>query len=416
MDPLVLGLLLVGLVLLVVGGELLVRGASQLAIAIGVSPLVIGLTVVAYGTSAPELAVSVQAGLAGNDGIAVANVIGSNIFNVLFILGLCALLLPLTVSRQLVTFDVPVMIGASLLTLAFAWDAKVGAIEGIVLVSLAIIYTVWSIRRSRSESKALQDEQAEAIETIAGISPTWLAAAIVVGVGAGVGKAIGWLELVETALIVWGAVMFVAGSVFGRGGRSKLGDLGHQLAFITMGLGVLVLGARLLVGGAITLASSLGVSETVIGLTIVAGGTSLPEVATSLVATMRGQRDIAIGNVVGSNIFNIVLILGLASLVTPGGLSVAPELLALDIWVMVGVAAACLPIFFSGFTIRRWEGALFMACYIAYTVWLIAVSSEAEGVEQLGHALLWYFLPLAVVLALATGVRALHRGDHRQPS
>jgi cation:H+ antiporter len=206
--------------------------------------------------------------------------------------------------------------------------------------------------------------------------------------------------------------MFVAGSVFGRGGRSKLGDLSHQLAFITMGLGVLVLGARLLVDGAITLASSLGVSETVIGLTIVAGGTSLPEVATSLVATLRGQRDIAIGNVVGSNIFNILFILGLASLVTPGGLTVAPELLALDIWVMVGVAAACLPIFFSGFTIKRWEGALFMACYIAYTVWLIAASSQAEGVEQLGHALLWYFLPLAVVLALATGVRALHRGDH----
>jgi cation:H+ antiporter len=412
MDPLVLGLLLVGLVLLVVGGELLVRGASQLAIAIGVSPLVIGLTVVAYGTSAPELAVSVQAGLDGNDGIAVANVVGSNIFNVLFILGLCALLLPLTVSRQLVTFDVPVMIGASLLTLAFAWDAKLGALEGIVLVSLAIVYTVWSIRRSRSESKALQDEQAEAIETIAGISPTWLVAAIVVGIAAGVGKAIGWLELVETALIIWGAVMFVAGSVFGRGGRSKLGDLSHQLAFITMGLGVLVLGARLLVDGAITLASSLGVSETVIGLTIVAGGTSLPEVATSLVATLRGQRDIAIGNVVGSNIFNILFILGLASLVTPGGLTVAPELLALDIWVMVGVAAACLPIFFSGFTIKRWEGALFMACYIAYTVWLIAASSQAEGVEQLGHALLWYFLPLAVVLALATGVRALHRGDH----
>lgn len=413
MSGLVIGMILAGLVLLVVGGELLVRGASQLAIAIGVSPLVIGLTVVAYGTSAPELAVSVQAGLDGNDGIAVANVIGSNIFNVLFILGVCAVIQPLTVSRQLVKTDVPIMILASLLVAGLALDGKLLAWEGMILVAGVVVYTIWSIRKSRAESKALVDEQAAAIETIAGVSPIWPAITIGVALLAGLGYAQGWFEIVETALVVWGAVMFVSGSVFGRGGRTQLGDYSHQAGFIVLGLGILVLGARWLVSGAISLATTLGIDEAVIGLTIVAAGTSLPEVATSLVATIRGQRDIAIGNVVGSNIYNLLAILGVSSLVTPGGLVVAPSMLAVDLWVMVAVAAACLPIFFSGFLIRRWEGALFLACYIAYTLWLILASAQSEQLERFGQAMLWFFLPLVTVAVVATGLRALHRGDHR---
>ncbi len=309
-----------GLVGLVLGGEFLVRGASRIAARVGVSPLVIGLTIVAFGTSAPELVVSIQAGLAGSSGIALANVVGSNIFNVLFILGLCALVAPLSVSSQLVRLDVPILVLASLAIWLFARDASLGWIEGSFLVASVVAYTIFIVRKSRQESREIQQEFAQEY------APK------------------------ETP---------------------SLGHLFANLGFVAGGLVVLVFGADWLVAGATSLAKSLGVSDTVIGLTIVAGGTSLPEVATSVVATAKGERDIAVGNVVGSGIYNLLLILGAASLVTPGGLVVDPVMLGFDIPIMTLVAALCLPIFVTGSRISRAEGLFLFAGYGAYLVYIL---------------------------------------------
>ena len=315
MDLLHWALLAGGLVALTLGGELLVRGASRLAAKLGISPLVIGLTIVAYGTSAPELAVSITAALAGNADLAVANVVGSNSFNVLFILGLCALIAPLAVQRQLIRLDVPVMSAASVLMMVFAWNGLIDTLEGVVFLLLGMTYTWWLIRLSRSEP-----DQGEAEPEEGGF----------------------WLEH-----RLWG-----------------------QMVLIGAGIGTLTLGSGWLVEGATTLARSLGVSDALIGLTIVAAGTSLPELMTSLVATYKGQRDIAVGNVVGSNIFNILLILGVSSILTPGGLNVGEQMLTFDMPVALVAALACLPIFITGARIARGEGALFLGGYLAYLGYL----------------------------------------------
>jgi cation:H+ antiporter len=317
-----IGLLVGGLAVLTAGAEGLVRGASRLAAAVGVSPLVIGLTIVAYGTSTPELVVSVQSGLQGQDDVAVANVVGSNIFNVLFILGLCAVILPLKVSAQLVKLDVPIMIGASILTWILALDGRLGIVDGVVLSALIVFYTVWSIMKSRKETREVQAEYAQEY-----------------GVTSEDDKS-------RSAIVM-------------------------DLLFIVGGLLLLIFGGRWFVQGSIGLAQFWGLSNTVIGLTIVAAGTSMPELATSVVATLRGERDIAIGNVVGSNIYNLLAILGIASLVTTGGLEVNATMLNFDIPVMTVVAVVCLPIFFTRLTIARWEGALFFVGYVIYTGYLV---------------------------------------------
>lgn len=322
MDVMTIGLMLGGLACLAIGGELLVRGASHLAALVGVSPLVIGLTVVSFGTSSPELAVSIQAGLAGKSDIAIGNVVGSNIFNILFILGACALISPLIVAVQLIRREVPFMIAVSLLLAVLALDSTIGWSDGLLLFSLLLGYIVWSIYASRKESAAVQDEYVQEY---------------------------GSQKLRERPNVaIW--VM--------------------QLGMIIVGLGLLVLGSNWLVESATTIARSIGISDVVIGLTIVAAGTSLPEVVASIVATLKQERDIAIGNAVGSNIFNILGILGIASLVTPGGLVVAPSVITFDLPVMIAVAFAVMPIFVSGLSINRWEGALFLGYYVAYTVYL----------------------------------------------
>ncbi len=304
-------LLAAGIVALVIGAELLVRGASRLALRLGISPLVIGLTVVAYSTSAPEMVVSVVSSLNGNGAVALGNVVGSNIFNVLFILGLSALVVPLRVSSQLVRVEVPLMIAVSVATLLLALDGRIGRLEGILLVAGGVVYT-WLALRQSGKSGATADPEVEVGATSATPGNSGL--------------------LVNGVLIV-------------------------------AGLGALVLGARWLVDAAVTLARQFGVSELVLGLTVVAAGTSLPEVATSLVAAVRGQRDIAVGNVVGSNLVNLLLVLGLAGTVAPGGLAVPRGALVFDLPVMVAVAIACLPVFFSGSVISRWEGAVFLGYY-----------------------------------------------------
>ncbi|HEY5674123.1 MAG TPA: calcium/sodium antiporter [Malonomonas sp.] len=346
-----------GLVALVVGAELLVRGASRLAMLAGISPLVVGLTVVAFGTSSPELGVSVTSAYSGQAAIAVGNVVGSNICNVLLILGLSALVAPLVVAQQLVRIEVPLMIGASLLMLLLALDGVVGRFDGLLLFAGVLFYTVWAIRRSRKESRLIQ------AESVAGVAADTSA--------------------------------------------EKPRGLPWQLLLIAAGLGLLGLGSNWLVTGAVALAKSFGISELVIGLTIVAVGTSLPELATSVMASLRGQRDIAVGNVVGSNLFNILAVLGLAAVVAPDGVPVAAAALQYDIPVMIAVAIACLPIFFTGHLIARWEGALFLAYYAAYVGYLVLVSLQNGALPLFSTAMLGFVVPLTVITLLITLVRSL---------
>jgi cation:H+ antiporter len=410
----ILLMLVAGLVLLVAGGELLVRGASSVAATFGISPLVIGLTVVAFGTSSPEMAVSIQAGLAGNPDIAVGNVVGSNIFNVLFILGVCTLILPLLVSRQLVRREVPIMIGTSCLLLLLALDGNISLLDGALLFIGIIGYTTWSVVESRKETAAAKaDAEHVTVDVITGKSPLWLGGSVAVLALTALGYALGWFNVVVVGFLAVGTVLFIAGSLFGKGGTTKGGDIAHQTGFIGVGLGILVLGAGYLIDSSTAIARSLGVSDLIIGLTIVAAGTSLPEVATSIIATIRKERDIAIGNVVGSNIFNILGILGLSAMVTPGGLNVNPLMLNFDMPIMIAVAVACLPIFFTGFTIARWEGILFLGSYIAYTAFLTLVATNNPALETFGNAML-LVLPLIAVTLIWTSVQ-FFRSQRAQP-
>ncbi len=341
--------LIAGLILLIVGAEVLVKGASRIAASVGISPLMVGLTVVAFGTSSPEMAVSVSSALKGQADLAVGNVVGSNIFNVLFILGLSALIAPLIVSRQLVRIDVPIMIGVSIIALLMALDGRIALWEGVLLFAGIIIYIVLLIRIGKSsEGTTSEGEQIEA-------SKHWAI----------------------------------------------------DILFIAIGLALLILGSRWLVSSAVEIAQSLGVSELIIGLTIIAAGTSMPEVATSLIAAIRGQRDIAVGNVVGSNIFNLLAVLGLTAIVAPGGVPVSDAAIYFDFPVMTAVALACLPIFFTGHLISRWEGAVFLGYYVAYTAYLIFDATGHDAQPAFGNIMLWFVIPLTVITLLIYVVRTL---------
>jgi cation:H+ antiporter len=350
-------LFVVGLVVLVIGAEALVRGASRLAAAIGVSPLVIGLTVVAYGTSSPELAVSAQAAVAAQADIAIGNVIGSNIFNVLFILGLSALIIPLKVDQQLVRLDVPVMIGVSLLLLLMGLDGTLGRGEGTALFAGVVAYTIFQIRASRRESAKVREEYEKEFGHTPSAPPTWL----------------------------------------------------RNVLLCVAGLALLVLGARWLVEGAVAIARYVGVSELVIGLTIVAAGTSLPEVATSIVAALRGERDIAVGNIVGSNIFNILSVAGFTAIVAPAGVPVPAVALHFDMPVMIAVAVACLPIFARGHRIDRWEGGLFFGYYVAYTLYLILAAVQHYALPVFSLVMTAFVLPITVITLVVLWVRHAKR-------
>jgi len=343
-----------GLVALVAGAHLLVRGASKLALSFGISPLVIGLTIVAFGTSAPEVAVSVGAALDGRMDMAVGNVVGSNIFNVLFILGLSALIVPLAVNTQLVRQEVPIMIGASLLLLTLAVDGSIGRLESGLLLALLAAYTAFLIVQSRRQTQATRDEYAEALPPDRDWDRHWAA----------------------------------------------------QVGLVVAGLALLVVGSDWLVDAAIAFARALGVSELVIGLTIVAAGTSMPEVATSVTAALKGERDIAVGNVVGSNTFNILGCLGASGLVASGGLTVAPAVLAFDLWVMLAVAFACLPVFLTGRQIARWEGGLFLGYYFAYTAFLILAARQHQSLPAFSAAMLSFVAPLTIVTLLVSMLRS----------
>ncbi|WP_230969929.1 calcium/sodium antiporter [Nitrogeniibacter aestuarii] len=354
-------LFILGLTTLVIGAEGLVRGASRLAMSWGVSPLVIGLTVVAFGTSAPEVAVSVGAAMNGNPDLAIGNVVGSNIANILLILGVSALIVPLTVSEQIIRQEIPVLIGVSALLVALAADGSISRNEAGLLLTLVVLYTGFLIIQARRGSAASQAEAEH--------------------------------ELPEAAR--WDASPVV------------------QILLVLGGLGLLVLGAHWLVNAATEVARAFGVSDLVIGLTIVAIGTSMPEIATSIMAALRGERDIAVGNVVGSNLFNILGCLGAAGLVSPSGLPVPQAAIDVDLWVMLAVAFACLPVFITGREIARWEGAVFLGYYVAYTVYLILHAGRSESLGGFNTAMLMFVIPLTVLtlgVSLWRHRRALPRG------
>ena len=355
-------LLLLGLALLLVGAEMLVRGASRLALATGMSPLVIGLTVVAFGTSTPELAVSVDAARSGAPDIALGNVVGSNITNVLLILGVSALIAPLIVARQLIRVDVPIMFAVSVLALVFSLDGGISRVDGVILAALLVGYTLLQVRLGRSDPAAADTT----LDTVDGPP---------------------------------------------RGTRAWI----FNIALVGGGLVLLILGANWLVDSATQIARQFGLSELVIGLTVVAVGTSMPEIATSIIATIRGQRDLAVGNVVGSNIFNILGVLGLAAVISPTGIPVSPAAVNFDIPVMIATAVACLPIFFTGHSIQRWEGVVFLGYYIAYTAYLLLGAAEHDALEDFRVAMVWVVIPLTLV-TLAVVTRRHLRGRAAAPA
>jgi cation:H+ antiporter len=348
-----------GLALLVVGADVLVRGASRLAAALRIAPLVIGLTVIAYGTSAPELAVSLTSAWEGQPDLAVGNVVGSNIANILLILGMSALVVPLVVSRQLIRLDVPLMVLVTGAVWLLGLDGSLGRVEGIGLVATAIVYTVFLVVMSRRETAAAVPDE------LGDVDPG--------------------LE---------------------RSPRRMLLNLGLVVA----GLALLVLGSRWLVDSAVTFARLMGVDELVIGLTVVAVGTSLPEAATSVMAALRGERDMAVGNVVGSNIFNLLFVLGGAAVVSPAGVPVSAAALAFDVPVMTAVAVAALPVFATGHCIARWEGAMFLAYYVSYVTYLVLDATGHHALPTFSLVMGAFVLPLTVVTLLVVVVRSIrHR-------
>lgn len=308
--------LVVGLVVLYYGAQALVKGGASLALRLGLTPLVIGLTVMAFGTSSPEMVVSVQAATTGNGAISIGNIVGSNICNIALILGLCALVTPLSATAQVIRREVPIMIGVSVVALLMLIDGYLARWEGALLLAGLIVYTVLTVKQARAETAATEASKEYAAE----IGP-------------------------------------------------KPDALGKSIALVVGGLGALIVGSHFFVQGAVTLAESWGMSQVAIGLTVVAIGTSLPELATSLVAAIKKESDVAIGNVVGSNIFNVLGILGIAALIEP---IKAPGLEWGDLVVMLIIAAALLPLAKSGGRVNRWEGAALLAAYFCYTAWLLA--------------------------------------------
>lgn len=355
----IVGKFLVGLFALVAGADVLVRGASALALRIGLSPLVVGLTVVALGTSAPELAVSVQAAAAGQADITLGNVVGSNIANVLLILGIGAVINPLKVSQQLVRIEIPIMIALSGLVLVLALDGDLSFLDGMLLVFIFAAYTTFAIRQSRKTTAKVRKEYQEEVEPPRGWRAHWAVSA----------------------------------------------------AFVGAGLALLVFGATWMVEAAVEGARGIGMSELLIALTVVAVGTSLPEIATSVVAAFRNQDDIAVGNAIGSNIANLSAVLGASALAAGAtGLTVAVEALHFDIPIMLGVAVATLPIVFYNFQLARWEGGVFLGYFAAYIVYSVMRAGGSPLLSMFTTAMAAFIFPLTLLTFGVVIWRARRRG------
>lgn len=320
-------LLTVGMLTLVLGAEALVRGATRLARTLGVPPLLLGLTVVSIGTSAPELAVGLAAVERDAGALAVGNIAGTNLVNILLILGLSAWIRALPLRLQSLRLDLPAMI---LATVAMSWlahDGRFSRADGLLLLAGSAVYTVLLVRVSGRESALVRREFRDMYPP-------------------------------ETATAATPAM------------RSRGPRWAADALLLLGGIALAVLGAGWLVSGAVALAHVAGVDEAIIGLSVVALGTSLPELATTLVATRRDERDVAVGNLIGSSIYNILLILGLTCLAAPDGLPAPAAVSRFDLPLLVAVALLCVPVFASGRRVSRGEGALLVAIYAAYVAWL----------------------------------------------
>jgi len=313
--------MVLGLVALITGAELLVRGGSRLAARLGIPPIVVGVTVVSLGTSTPELAIGVQSALQDDGTLALGNIAGTNTVNLLLILGLSALIRPLAMKTETLRFDLPVMSAAALLLLVMAWDGVLSRTEGVIMILGAALYAGWIVVWTRRESQAVKDEYEHELGV-----PT--------------------AQRTRRAVAV-------------------------NVTLLVAGIVVIVVGADLLVDGAVQIAQTFGVSDAVIGLTIVAVGTSAPELVTTMVSTVKDDRDIAIGNILGSSVYNILLILGVTAVVAPRGAIVEPDLARIDIPVMVAATVVCIPVFITGRRVSRLEGGAFVASYLAYLMSLV---------------------------------------------
>ncbi|MEX5305349.1 calcium/sodium antiporter [Kocuria sp. CPCC 205258] len=360
-----------GMVLLIAGGELLVRGATALARRMGLSVLVIGLTVVSFATSAPELTVTVSSVLAGEPGLALGNVVGSNIANVLLVLGLTALVAPLAVTQQLLRFDLPLLVVVSTVLLLVSLDGRISGTDGAVLFAAVVVHGVLTVligRRDAASPAGAPNPPPDRPPAASGVD----------------------------------------GSPAGED------SAGVSLVLVVVGVGLLVAGATVLVEGAVNVATALGVSGLVVGLTVVALGTSLPELAASVVAVRRGQRDLAIGNVVGSCLLNLGLVLGVPAILVDDGLPVPAAAVALDIPVMLAAVVALLPIAFTGFAVARWEGGLFLLLYLAYTGYVLLAATEHDALEGFSSVMVSFVLPLVVMTLVAVSAHELGRRRERR--
>jgi cation:H+ antiporter len=317
-----LGWCLAGLVLLIAGAELLVRDGTQLAARLGVSPTVIGLTIVALGTSAPELAVGIDAVLVGNGDLAVGNIAGTNVVNILLILGMSALISPLVLDRETKQVDLPAIVLASAALLLMAVDGSLSRAEGLVLLAGSLLYTAAIMQRARQQSRDIQAAFPE--------------------------------EFADDVR---------------QAGATRL--MFANLAGLLASILIIVVAAHWLVKGAVDLAKLWGVSDEFIGLTVIAIGTSAPELVTTIVSTLKKQRDIAIGNLLGSSVYNILFILGVTVVIPSSPVPVAFIITAVDIPVMTAVALVCVPVFCTGRGVSRPEGALFVGTYFAYLSYLV---------------------------------------------
>jgi cation:H+ antiporter len=338
---------------MIIGAELSVRAAVVLAALLKTRPLFLGLTVIALGSSAPQMAVGLQAALTDSTDIAVGSVIGSNIFNVLVTLGLSALIIPLRVARQLVRVDLPLMIGATALVAALAWNGELSALDGVVLLLSMAGYLFVVLRQFAHGARHTSAQEAQP--------------------------------------------------------RRRVWPILGRLALMACALALLILGSHLLVGAAVVVAQDLGLSERVIGLTVIAVATSLPALMTSLIAALRGERDIAVGNIIGSNLFNLLGVLGITALISSGPLSISPNALDFDLPVMLGVAALCLPLFYSGYRITRIEGLLLLGLYAVYGLHIISFATGMPLAERLERLMIHYALPVLGVCVVIGTVRAWRR-------
>ncbi|MCV7056055.1 calcium/sodium antiporter [Mycolicibacterium gilvum] len=318
----------VGLLTVIAGAEVMVRGGAEVAARLGISPIIIGLTVVSIGTSMPELAVGVVSAADGSGALAVGNIAGTNVVNILLILGLSALLVPLALAMRTIRFELPMMAVAALLFWGLAADGNLSRLDGGILVTAAVGYTAAVIWSARRESRAI------AAEFASEFAP----------------------EPVATTTEV----------------RRRTAT---HVAMTVGGIVVVVIGADWLVDGAVGMARQFGVTDALIGLTVVAIGTSAPELVTTVMTTLRGDRDIAIGNLIGSSIYNILLILGITCLVPAGGLALTEGLVRIDIPVMVVVGLACIPIFLSGRRVSRMEGGMMVAAYLGYLAFVLSTQT-----------------------------------------